>query len=255
MILYMITDIGAAAPSTAPVPRVLLVDDESSLLRALAKVLELAGNVVVTASEGKQAITLTESSAFDVIVSDIRMPGMDGMALLRAIRATDLDVPVVFLTGKFVPGSEQCVLASRESLNAYECVAFDQAEFVPGGALLANGLWHTGYVFVPQACEAGGPQTCRLAVILHGCLQSAEALGSEFYSRIGANEWADTNDIVVLYPQAHATKPSELSRQDALSLPRSDDLAGRLCHAHQCSGTAAVRARRRRRAFSRHRHP
>jgi poly(3-hydroxybutyrate) depolymerase len=97
-------------------------------------------------------------------------------------------------------------------------VAFDQAEFVAGGAVLANGLWHTGYVYVPQACEAGAAPTCRLAVVLHGCLQSAETLGSEFYSRIGVNQWADTNRIVVLYPQAHATTPSELARQDSLAL-------------------------------------
>jgi EAL domain-containing protein (putative c-di-GMP-specific phosphodiesterase class I) len=79
--------------------RVLLVDDEKSLARALSKLLELAGFVVVTASEGREALSLIASSAFDVIVSDIRMPGIDGLSLLRAIRAKDLDVPVVFLTG------------------------------------------------------------------------------------------------------------------------------------------------------------
>jgi poly(3-hydroxybutyrate) depolymerase len=89
---------------------------------------------------------------------------------------------------------------------------------VAGGAALANGLWHTGYVYVPRACEAGAVQICRLAVVLHGCLQSAERLGSQFYTKIGVNEWADSNRIVVLYPQAHATKPTELLRQDALAL-------------------------------------
>jgi poly(3-hydroxybutyrate) depolymerase len=38
-------------------------------------------------------------------------------------------------------------------------------------------------------------------VTLHGCLQSAEVLGEEFYTKIGVNEWADTNNIIVLYPQ------------------------------------------------------
>ena len=55
-------------------------------------------------------------------------------------------------------------------------------------------------------------------MVLHGCLQSAEVLGEEFYTKIGVNEWADTNRIVVLYPQAHATSVSELSSQDFLSL-------------------------------------
>ena len=96
-------------------------------------------------------------------------------------------------------------------------VAFDQSEFVAGGATAANGLWHTGYLYVPRACEAGAAPACRLMVALHGCLQSAEVLGAEFYTKIGLNEWADTNGIVVLYPQAHATTLSELSAQNALA--------------------------------------
>jgi poly(3-hydroxybutyrate) depolymerase len=96
-------------------------------------------------------------------------------------------------------------------------VVFDQTEFAPGKAA-ANGLLDTGYLYVPKACEPGATQRCRLHVVLHGCLQSAEVLHDEFYTKIGVNEWADTNRIVVLYPQAHATSVSELSSQDFLSL-------------------------------------
>jgi poly(3-hydroxybutyrate) depolymerase len=97
-------------------------------------------------------------------------------------------------------------------------VAFDQREFVPGAATAANGLSDTGYLFVPKACETGALQPCRLTVTLHGCLQSAEVLGTEFYTKVGVNEWADTNRIVVLYPQAHATTVAELPAQNASSL-------------------------------------
>jgi poly(3-hydroxybutyrate) depolymerase len=97
-------------------------------------------------------------------------------------------------------------------------IAFDQREFVPGSATAANGLSDTGYLFVPKACETGALQPCRLTVTLHGCLQSAEVLGSEFYTKVGVNEWADTNRIIVLYPQAHATAVAELSSQNSLSL-------------------------------------
>lgn len=96
-------------------------------------------------------------------------------------------------------------------------VAFDQAEFVAASATAANGLSTTGYLYVPKACEAGAPVSCRLTIVLHGCLQSAEILGAEFHTKIGVNEWADTNRILVLYPQAHATTVSELSVQNALS--------------------------------------
>jgi EAL domain-containing protein (putative c-di-GMP-specific phosphodiesterase class I)/CheY-like chemotaxis protein len=85
------------APSTQP--RVLLVDDEPALRRALARLLGLSGTHVVTAADGREAIACLKTSSFDVIVSDIRMPEMDGLSLLRAIRTQDLDVPVIFLTG------------------------------------------------------------------------------------------------------------------------------------------------------------
>src|SRR5437660_7696671 len=97
-------------------------------------------------------------------------------------------------------------------------VGFDQREFAPGRAAAANGLLDTGYLYVPKACEPGAAQRCRLHVVLHGCLQSAEVLRNEFYTKIGVNEWADTNRILVLYPQAHATTVAELSPQDASSV-------------------------------------
>jgi poly(3-hydroxybutyrate) depolymerase len=96
-------------------------------------------------------------------------------------------------------------------------VPFDQAEFVPGKAAEANGMSNTGYLYVPKACEASA-LPCRLHVALHGCLQSAEILGDEFYTKVGVNEWVDTNRIIVLYPQAHATTVSQLSSQNFLSL-------------------------------------
>lgn len=84
---------------TNPSTRVLLVDDEPALRRALGRMLTSAGCDVTTAENGREAMGLVESGAFDVVVSDIRMPTMDGLALLRGIRGWDLDLPVVFLTG------------------------------------------------------------------------------------------------------------------------------------------------------------
>jgi hypothetical protein len=92
-------------------------------------------------------------------------------------------------------------------------VAFDQTEFAPGRAAAANGLADTGFVYVPASCSDGAAQPCRLQVVLHGCKQSAELLGDEFYTKIGVNEWADTNRIIVLYPQAHAIKALDLPPQ------------------------------------------
>lgn len=110
-------------------------------------------------------------------------------------------------------------LQPRADTASGRIVAFDQTEFVPGHAAAANGMLDTGYLYVPKVCEPGtAAQPCRLHVVLHGCLQSSEALHDEFYTKVGVNEWADTNRIVVLYPQAHATTITELPLQNALSL-------------------------------------
>jgi len=111
-------------------------------------------------------------------------------AELKAIYGQDLKPPAAAATGRIV--------------------GFDQKEFVPGKATAANGLLDTGYLYIPKSCEPGAAQACRLHVVLHGCKQSAEDLGDVFYTKIGVNEWADANNIVVLYPQAHATTPAEL---------------------------------------------
>ena len=86
-------------PMHADAPHVLVVDDELALARALAIALERAGLRVTVASNGHEAIALFGQHALDVIVSDISMPGMSGIDLLRAIRAHDPDVPVIIMTG------------------------------------------------------------------------------------------------------------------------------------------------------------
>jgi hypothetical protein len=101
-------------------------------------------------------------------------------------------------------------LASAAGTATGRIVAFDQTEFVPDKAAAANGLAKTGFLYVPKACEPGAAQRCRLQVVLHGCTQSAEVLGNVFTTKIGLNEWADANRIVILYPQAHATTVAEL---------------------------------------------
>lgn len=89
------------APETAPdAPlRVLLVDDDDRVRAAYGRELTLAGLEVVPAASGEAAVRLLEQQPFDVVVSDVMMPGMSGVDLLRAVRARDLDVPVLLMTG------------------------------------------------------------------------------------------------------------------------------------------------------------
>lgn len=88
---------------------VLVVDDEPSLLAAYSRSIAAAGFTVSQAKDGRQAMVEVASKRFDAIVSDISMPELDGMGLLRAVREHDLDVPVVLVTGS--PDLETAVMA------------------------------------------------------------------------------------------------------------------------------------------------
>lgn len=79
--------------------RVLVVDDERIVARVLARVLESAGHHVESCFDGREALSVLAAGEFDVVLSDISMPGLDGIELLRAVRSTDLDLPVVLITG------------------------------------------------------------------------------------------------------------------------------------------------------------
>ncbi len=64
----------------------------------------------------------------------------------------------------------------------------------------AVGMGDTGYVYTPESCADGA--ACKVVVALHGCRQTAEQIGDLFARNSGLNAYADTNDFVVLYPQA-----------------------------------------------------
>jgi EAL domain-containing protein (putative c-di-GMP-specific phosphodiesterase class I) len=88
-----------AASDAASRGLILVVDDEPSIARAYARTLSAAGFSVETANDGREAAAAARDRSFDVIVSDIAMPEMSGLELLRAIREHDLDVPFVLMTG------------------------------------------------------------------------------------------------------------------------------------------------------------
>lgn len=64
------------------------------------------------------------------------------------------------------------------------------------------------YLYVPKSCET---ESCKVHVVLHGCLQSASSIGNAYYSETGYNEAADTNNIIVLYPQVEISETVPLN--------------------------------------------
>jgi DNA-binding NtrC family response regulator len=79
--------------------KILLVDDEVAFTDSMAKLLRVRGYQVKTAKSGKEAILLLEAENFDVVVLDLKMPGMDGMATLSEIKKLKLHTETLILTG------------------------------------------------------------------------------------------------------------------------------------------------------------
>jgi EAL domain-containing protein (putative c-di-GMP-specific phosphodiesterase class I)/CheY-like chemotaxis protein len=140
------------AETRAPV-RVLLVDDEKAIARGLGRLLTLAGYAVTAVHDGVEALEAVGAGPFDVIVSDIRMPNMDGLSLLRSIRGRDLDVPVVFLTGS--PTLETAIEALERGAFRYLMKPVDSGELVRVIAR-AYQLHRLALVRREAASQAGG---------------------------------------------------------------------------------------------------
>ena len=79
--------------------RILLVDDDAVQLKGLQRRLEMFGHVVVACHGGGEALAVLSSQNFDVMLTDVQMPGLSGLSLLRAVREHDFDLPVVLMSG------------------------------------------------------------------------------------------------------------------------------------------------------------
>ena len=87
-----------AAASTAR-PRVLVVDDEASIRDLLAKTLALAEYEVDVAPDGRSALDRMRIYSYDLLIADLKMPGMDGLAVIREAKRYKSDLPVIIITG------------------------------------------------------------------------------------------------------------------------------------------------------------
>jgi len=97
--------------------RLLVADDDSAVLRAYESLLARQGWSVEKARDGLEAKELLQKGTFDVIISDINMPGHGGMNFLRSVRELDLDVPVILVTG--TPSVETSIRAIEYGVFRY----------------------------------------------------------------------------------------------------------------------------------------
>jgi EAL domain-containing protein (putative c-di-GMP-specific phosphodiesterase class I) len=115
----------ASAPNSPPGseirravrPRILVVDDDEVLVRSYARMLTAEGYDVEIQLDGEAAVNAVKARPLDVVLSDIDMPRLGGVALLERIRAHDLDIPVILITGS--PSLETAMAAVEHGALRY----------------------------------------------------------------------------------------------------------------------------------------
>ena len=108
--------------------RVLLVEDEEHLLEAIRLNLSMEGYVVVTATDGKEAIRIFKQERFDLVILDVMLPELDGFRVCEMIRLENKSIPVLFLTAK--DAAEDKVLGLRKGADDYLTKPFNLEEFL-----------------------------------------------------------------------------------------------------------------------------
>ena len=118
--------------------RILIVDDEQLVRDLLDKVLRRSGHEVVATTTADEALTLLAGSRFDLLLTDVVMPGMDGFDLLRRVKNSHPEIRVIVLTGHareqvisdfLLPGAQARDMY-RPALNAR--TAADRTTISPG---------------------------------------------------------------------------------------------------------------------------
>jgi DNA-binding NtrC family response regulator len=117
--------------------RILLADDEESLRMTLAANLELHGHEVIEACDGREAVALLHRHEVDLVLSDIRMPHLDGLAVLAQVRGAHPGTPVVLMTAYTAEAQVDAAIAG--GVYAVLRKPFDITDALPALTHAANG--------------------------------------------------------------------------------------------------------------------
>jgi len=98
---------------------ILVVDDEESLLKILVRFVTGLGHQVITATNGADALTLLEDGSADLLITDVNLPLVDGIQILRTMSAQGIRVPVIAMSGGGT-FDKSLLLGSAELLGALE---------------------------------------------------------------------------------------------------------------------------------------
>ncbi|MEO0478790.1 MAG: response regulator [Planctomycetota bacterium] len=163
--------------------RVLFVDDEESVRYFARRGLERRGFAVTTADSGTAGLAELEKASFDVVVTDLRMPGIDGFEFLQRIRRQRSDLPVVVITAH---GSvDNAVQAMREGASDFLAKPFEIDEL----ALL-----------IGRVREGGASRSSAQVDSILGESESARAMRDAIVA------WKDSDEAVVFYGESGVGK-------------------------------------------------
>ncbi|MBI5167842.1 MAG: sigma-54-dependent Fis family transcriptional regulator [candidate division NC10 bacterium] len=120
--------------------RILVVDDEPSVRELLSIVLEKEGHSVSSAVDGVEALRLAKDNPYDLVISDIKMPRMDGLRFLSGLREFDREIPVIMITA--YPSTESAIEAMKQGAYDYLTKPFkiEEVKLVVAKALEALTL-------------------------------------------------------------------------------------------------------------------
>ena len=110
------------------VTRILIAEDEGRIASFLEKGLTAKGYTTVVARQGPEALRLAGSGAFDLVILDLGLPGMDGFDVLGALRRRDPDLPVVVVTAR--AGVMHTLAGLEQGANAYISKPFAFEELI-----------------------------------------------------------------------------------------------------------------------------
>ncbi|MBS3759325.1 MAG: sigma-54-dependent Fis family transcriptional regulator, partial [Desulfobacterales bacterium] len=103
---------------------VLIVEDEERMRHLIAMMLKDHGHQIAEASDGEAALTMIEENPYDIVITDIKMPVMDGMELFRTLREKDIQCPFIFITA--FATIESAVEAMRDGAVDYITKPFEE---------------------------------------------------------------------------------------------------------------------------------
>jgi len=120
------------APTARPIPNVLVVDDEKTVCNSCRKILTQEGYHVDVALSGEEALKKVKGNGFDVLITDWKMPEIDGIEVVRRIKKENPNIAVIMITG--YPSVESSIKAIRSGVSDYVPKPFTPEEL--SGAMI-----------------------------------------------------------------------------------------------------------------------